>query len=125
MIELLYFEGCPSAAETEVLLRRVLAEEARMAPLTKIAVATPDQAVATRFLGSPSVRVNGRDIEPARADEPGGALSCRIYQTESGGSGVPPVALLRAAVQSLPHSYVPVVSPARGTTGQPEEEAIL
>jgi len=102
MIELLYFEGCPSAAETEALLRRVLAEEGCAAPLTKSAVETPEQAAATRFLGSPTVRVNGRDIEPARADEPGGAFSCRIYHTENGRSGVPPVELIRAAVRSLP-----------------------
>jgi hypothetical protein len=106
MIELLYVDGCPSAAEAEALLRRVLAEEGRTASLTKIAVETPAQAVATRFLGSPTVRVNGRDIELARADEPGGALSCRIYQTESGRRGVPPAALLRAAVQNLPRVAV-------------------
>lgn len=124
MIELLYFDGCPSAAETEALLRRVLAEEGRTAPLTKIAVETPAQAVATRFLGSPTVRVNGRDIEPARADEPGGAMSCRIYRTESGGSGVPPATLLRAAVRSLPRAGARAMSPASGATGRPNEETI-
>ena len=85
------------------------------APLTKIAVETPAQAVATRFLGSPTVRVNGRDIEPARVDEPGGAMSCRIYQTEDGGSGVPPAALIRAAVRCLPRAGThrrPVISRA-------------
>ena len=52
-----------------------------------------------------TVRVNGRDIEPVRAHEPGGAMSCRLYQTETGGrSGVPPEALLRAAVRSLPRA---------------------
>ena len=102
MIELLYVAGCPSAAATEALLRRVLASEGRTESVTMIAVATPEEAVARGFLGSPTVRVNGRDIEPARADEPGGALSCRLYRTESGESGVPPEALVRAAVQRLP-----------------------
>jgi len=100
MIELLYFDGCPSAAETEAMLRRVLAEEGRAMPLSKIAVETPAQAMATGFLGSPTVRVNGRDIEPARADEPGGAMSCRLYRTAQGESGVPPEELLRAAVRA-------------------------
>ena len=105
MIELLYFDGCPSAAEAEALVRRILVEEGRTAPLLKIAVETPEQAVATCFLGSPTVRVNGRDIEPVRAHEPGGAISCRFYQTETGGrSGVPPEALLRVAVRSLPRA---------------------
>jgi hypothetical protein len=100
MIELLYIEGCPWAAQTEALLRRVLAEEGCAAPVTKIVLSTPAQAAAMRFPGSPTVRVDGRDVEPARAGEPGGALSCRIYRQT--GSGVPHVELLRAAVRSLP-----------------------
>jgi len=102
MIELLYFDGCPSAAQTAALLRRVLAEEGCTASLTTIAVETPAQAAALRFLGSPTVRVNGRDIEAARADEPGGALGCRLYLTERGRSGVPPEELIRTAVRTLP-----------------------
>jgi len=105
MIELLYFEGCPSATQTETLLRRVLAEEGRTIPLTKIAVETPEQAAAIGFLGSPTVRVNGRDIEPARVDEPGGALGCRLYPTERGRSGVPLEELVRAAVRTLPPTH--------------------
>jgi hypothetical protein len=123
MIELLYFEGCPSAAETETLLRRVLAEEGRTTSLIKIAVETSAQAATTRFLGSPTIRVNGRDIEPARADEPGGAMSCRLYRTERGESGVPPEALLRAAVRSLAHGDAEATSPAGGVPARAHAEA--
>ncbi len=111
MIELLSVEGCPSAAETAALLRRVLAEEERTEPLTTIVVETPAEAVARGFLGSPTVRVNGRDIEPARADEPGGALSCRLYRTATGESGVPPAALVRAAVRRLPRREAGAMAP--------------
>jgi hypothetical protein len=104
MVELLYFDGCPSAAAPEALLRRLLAEDGRTAPLTKIAVVTPEQAAATRFLGSPTVRVNGRDIELARAAEPGGAMSCRLYRTERGESGVRPEELIRVALRTLPRA---------------------
>jgi len=116
MIELLYVEGCPSAAEAEALLGRVLREEGRAtAPVVKIAVETPAQAVATGFLGSPTVRVNGRDIEPARADEPGGAMSCRLYRTDQGERGVPPEALLRAAVRTLAHGEAGATARAHAT----------
>jgi hypothetical protein len=111
MVEFLCFDGCPSAALAEALVRRVLAEEGRVSELTKILVQTPEQAAALRFLGSPSVRVNGLDIEPGRMDEAGGAFSCRIYRTQAGDSGVPPEALLRAAVQHLP----PVVDEGAST----------
>ena len=123
MIELLYFDGCPSAAEAETVLRRVLAEEGKTEPLTKIAVETPAQAVATGFLGSPTVRVNGRDIEPARADEPGGAMSCRLYRTEHGESGVPPAELLRAAVRTLAHGEAQATRSTSGVTARPHAEA--
>lgn len=102
MVEFLYVDGCPSAAAAEALLLRILVEEERTPHLSKIPVESPEQAAALRFLGSPTVRINGLDIEPARADEPGGAFSCRIYRTESGESGVPPEALLRAAIRRLP-----------------------
>ncbi len=118
MIELFYFEGCPSVGETEALVRRVLAGEGRRVPLAKIAVETPAQAVATRFLGSPTVRVNGRDIEPARAEEPGGTLGCRLYPTAHGGSGVPPEDMIRAAVRTLPRGagHGPAARRGRGET---------
>jgi len=96
--------AAPSAIEAETVLRRVLAEEGHSVPVTKIAVETPAQAVTTGFLGSPTVRVNGRDIEPARADEPGGAMSCRLYRTEQGESGVPPDALPCARVRTAARS---------------------
>jgi arsenate reductase len=48
--------------------------------------------VALGFLGSPSIRVNGRDIEGRQAGT--GSLSCRIYD----GEGVPPEWLVEAAV---------------------------
>lgn len=125
MIELLYFDGCPSATAAEAVLRRVLAEEGLTEPLTKIVVETPAQAVATGFLGSPTVRVNGQDIELARADESGGAMSCRLYRTERGESGVPPEELLRTAVRTLAHGDARATSPARGATARPHAEATL
>jgi hypothetical protein len=123
MVELLYFDGCPSAAAAEALLRRILAEEGRTPRLTKILVRTPEQAAAVRFLGSPTVRVDGLDIEPARTDEPGGALSCRLYRTERGESGVPPEALLRAAVQRLAPAARDTIRRLSGATEQTDEEA--
>jgi hypothetical protein len=41
-----------------------------------------EAAVAFRFLGSPSVRVAGRDVEPSAAEQEDLTLACRIYRTE-------------------------------------------
>ena len=63
MIEVLVFEGCPHAEETLALVGRVAARLAPQADVRRIEVDTPERAAEIGFLGSPSVRVNGRDIE--------------------------------------------------------------
>ncbi|GLL03772.1 hypothetical protein [Dactylosporangium matsuzakiense] len=57
---------------------------------------TDAKAEAVRFGGSPTFHVNGADLFDARAT---GALSCRIYTTAAGISGVPGVASLTTALR--------------------------
>jgi arsenate reductase len=59
----------------------------------RVDVDTPERAAEFGFLGSPSLRVNGADIEGKTASA--GRLCCRTYE---GGSGVPPEWLVEAAV---------------------------
>jgi arsenate reductase len=54
-------------------------------------VDTPERAAALGFLGSPSIHVNGRDIEGRTG---AGGLSCRTYY----GAGVPPEWMVEAAI---------------------------
>ena len=51
-----------------------------------------------RFLGSPTVRVNGRDVEPGADDRDDYVFSCRIYRNQGGVSGQPDERWLRAAL---------------------------
>jgi hypothetical protein len=46
-------------------------------------VASDQQAGAEGFVGSPTIRVDGRDIQPPPQDEPTG-LTCRIYHRRDG-----------------------------------------
>jgi hypothetical protein len=85
-VEVLFFDGCPNHEPTVALARSVLADLGVPAEVREVAVENPEEAEALRFLGSPSVRVNGRDIEPGAEDRTGFALSCRMY----GAGGVPP-----------------------------------
>jgi hypothetical protein len=64
--------------------------------LREVAVATGAEAERLRFPGSPTVRVDGADIEPSSAGRGGYALGCRLY----GGSGVPPRELVAAALRA-------------------------
>ena len=95
MIEILYFDGCPNYQPTLALTREVVAELGLEADIHEVRVETSEAATERRFLGSPSVRVNGRDIEPEARGSEDFALGCRMY----GESGVPPRALLVAALE--------------------------
>jgi hypothetical protein len=52
-------------------------------------IANEDAARRERFLGSPTVRVDGRDVEPGAAEREDFGLKCRLYQLPSGLGGVP------------------------------------
>jgi len=94
-IEVLYFEDCPNHLPTVERINAVLREEGSSADVREVLV--PDVSTATRvkFLGSPTVRVNGIDIEPAAKDRRDFGLMCRRYA-----GGVPSHELIRAAVRS-------------------------
>jgi hypothetical protein len=83
-IELLWWDGCPSSDEAHELVRRLMAE-AGMDPesLRSIEVATDQSAEREGFVGSPTIRVDGRDIQPPSDAEPPG-LTCRVYHLRDG-----------------------------------------
>lgn len=92
-IEVLVFEGCPHAQPALTLARAVAQRLGPGIDVRRIEVDTPAKAEAEGFLGSPSFRVEGQDLEGRVSDS--GALSCRTYE---GGLGLPPAWLLEARV---------------------------
>jgi hypothetical protein len=83
-IELYFWAGCPSHPEAEALLREVLDAQGIDAEIEPVEVHTQQEAETLGFVGSPTIRIDGRDV-----DEPGAArsrpsLTCRIYMTEEG-----------------------------------------
>lgn len=98
-VEVLYFDGCPSHDALLPHLTALLAEHHVDAEVTLVRVDDDHAAQAHRFLGSPTVRVDGRDVEPGaderqpdvgtlgqdlgEASSPYG-LQCRLYPTASG-----------------------------------------
>jgi hypothetical protein len=97
-IELLYWEGCPSYPEAESLLKEALKRRGIDAPIEMREVRTQEEAETLRFPGSPTIRIDGRDVDPAGANgRP--ALNCRIYHRPDGRvSPVPTLEQLEAAV---------------------------
>ncbi len=82
-IELFYWEGCPSYPEALALLERVLAERGIDLEVELHEVRTDQEAEELRFPGSPTIRVDGRDIDPAGAQSRP-SLTCRIYRLPDG-----------------------------------------
>ena len=68
------------------------------ADVRRVDVPDSEAAAAQRFLGSPTIRVNGRDVEPGADERSDFVLSCRLYRTESGVSGQPDERWLRDAL---------------------------
>jgi hypothetical protein len=100
LVEVLAFAGCPHAEPALELVERVLAEQGISARVRRIEVADPESAQAHRFLGSPTIRVNGADIEPGAKERGQFVLSCRIYRTEHGARGEPDERWLREALDA-------------------------
>jgi hypothetical protein len=82
-IELFYWEGCPSHPEALALLESLLAERGLDIGVDLREVRTDEEAEELRFPGSPTIRIDGRDIDPAGAESPP-SLTCRIYRLPDG-----------------------------------------
>ena len=96
-VELLYFEGCPNVEAVRALVRGVGAD-AGVTPDLRLTEVTVQDVERLRFLGSPTVRVNGHDVEPGADERTKFTFACRVYETPSGLSGSPPSEWVRAAL---------------------------
>lgn len=98
LVEVLTFEGCPHGEAAVAFVRRVVSEAGVLADVVVIDVAV-ESVVATRFLGSPTVRVDGHDVEPGATLRTDYARACRLHRTEAGLRPLPEARWLLAAVQ--------------------------
>lgn len=97
-IELLYFDGCPNYVPAIEILREAMDSLGRKDEIHRVEVRTQAEAQVTRFVGSPSIRINGSDIEPWARTSKSFGLSCRTYVNESSHGGVPSRDLIRRAI---------------------------
>lgn len=97
-IEFLYFDGCPSYKRAEELLDEALRETNVEARVDKKTIESDEMAVAERFLGSPTIRINGVDVYPPARDSADYALKCRLYRTDQGFLGWPTKEMLIEAI---------------------------
>ena len=98
-VELLYFDGCPSYQVFLPRLREMLAEQRVEAQVQLRRVQSAETAVAERFLGSPTLRIDGQDVEPDADRRSDFGLKCRLYRTADGYSATPPEELVISSIR--------------------------
>ena len=107
-IEFLTWEGCPSTAEARELLDGVLAYFEIPAEIEVRQVETQADAEELRFPGSPTIRIDGVDVDPAGGDARP-SLSCRVYRRPNGTTSPLPS---EYAIQAALRMSLPIGSPA-------------
>jgi hypothetical protein len=87
---MLHTEGCPHAATYLPHLRRLVAAAGLDWAVTTQLVVDDEQAQRELFLGSPTIRVDGVDVDPSAEERKDYGLTCRLYVTADGPQGHPP-----------------------------------
>src|SRR4051812_47054510 len=98
-IEILYFSGCPNHLPAVGRVRDALETEGLPMDLEEVEVRDVATAERLGFLGSPTVRINGLDVETTARSSSAVGLTCRTYLYKKKRVGLPPVEWIRAAVR--------------------------
>jgi copper chaperone CopZ len=98
-IEVLYFDGCPNHKPAVERVTAVLQEEGITTPVSEVRVSDHAAAQALGFLGSPSIRVDGLDVEPTARSSREYGMICRTYLVEGRRVGLPSHETIRDALR--------------------------
>ena len=99
-IEFLWFDGCPSHEAARGLLDSVLDAKRLDVNVDDINASLREIAEAQRFPGSPTIRIDGTDIEPGFIDPGDYTPRCRLYLTASGLRGTPERVWIERAIEA-------------------------
>jgi hypothetical protein len=97
-VEFLYFSSCPGYKQALVNLKAALRESEISADLTLINVTSEAQAAKVGFQGSPSIRVNGKDLDGRNE---GHSYGCRIYKVGGKLAPTPTTEFIKARLREL------------------------
>lgn len=101
VIEILYFEGCPTHVQARALVEQVLRDEKQEAQITTIKISSLEDAQGHNFIGSPTIRINGRDVEKNARNSRDFGYGCRIYMDEGHPRGLPPLQMIQDAIREV------------------------
>ena len=102
-IRLLSFPECPNAQPALQLVEEVVSTLGVRANIVGLHIGSAEEAETYRFLGSPTIQVDGTDIERSRRSDQTN-FGCRIYQIGGRQSGIPSRQVLLDAIQEASES---------------------
>ncbi|MBI3535989.1 MAG: DUF2703 domain-containing protein [Chloroflexi bacterium] len=100
-IELLYTADCAHYVTARKLLNEVVAEEKIATTIEEIRVMNEQDARRLEFLGSPSIRVEGMDVESFSTQPRKSSLRCRLYRENGSAFGYPPKNMIRSTILAV------------------------
>lgn len=98
-IEVLYLGGCPHRSIAVERVCEALQQEAMAAEVVEVEVEDFDCGQVEGFLGSPTIRINGQDIEPSARGTGVCGVSCRTYTDKGQRLGAPPLEWIQTALR--------------------------
>ena len=98
VIEVLYVQDCPNYPGTLALVQRVLVGLGLDAEVRTTLITDQAAAEQAQFAGSPTVRVDGRDVEPGSDPPSEISVGCRLYRLEHRLAGQPTEGWVREAL---------------------------
>lgn len=97
-IELLWFEECPNYRDALSMVTELAVELDIPATVRLIEVPDAETGNLLCFPGSPTIRINGRDVDPSFDGCADCMPRCRLYATSKGLRGLPERAWVRDAL---------------------------
>ncbi len=98
--ELFFFDDCPSYVRAADNLKEALRMEGLPVVLEWVKVTSDEDARQKRFIGSPTIRFDGVDLEGPEAESKGYGYGCRVYSSDGGLAGWPSVEQIRSALHT-------------------------
>lgn len=95
IVEIQYFEGCPHSDEMIKNVKSAIEQIAEPVEFKTVLVDTPEKAEKYKFRGSPTVLINGSDLEGLPEPESGN-LACRFYS-----NGIPSVESIANSIKNI------------------------
>jgi hypothetical protein len=99
-VELLHIPDCPNARIAARLLKEILHEHGLPQKIAEVSLTDFAQAEALAFPGSPTIRIDGKDVDPAFPEQRFRGLSCRTYIVDGKRQGFPSHAMISLAIRA-------------------------